>query len=97
VGRVRRLAFPGPWNSIRQGVAWWRGEHEFYGVIDVGDYLSLIALDTEMETVESQNEWLQGVLADRRGVTHVIPYYHRADRDRRRRLGQYVLQRKPAW
>lgn len=26
------------------------GPHEFYGVIDFGDYLSLVALDSEMES-----------------------------------------------
>ncbi len=53
------------------------GPHEFYGVIDFGDYLSLIALDSEMAPRSEQNEWLQGVLAERRGVQYLVPYYHR--------------------
>ena len=53
------------------------GEHEFYGVIDFGDYLSLVALDSEMESRADQDQWLQGVLAERSEVQHIVPYYHR--------------------
>lgn len=54
-----------------------QGPHEFYGVIDFGDYLSLIALDSEIESVANQNQWLQGVLAERSEVQYLVPFYHR--------------------
>ena len=49
-----------------------------YRVLDVGDYLSMIILDTDhVEPVEGeQTEWLARTLAERSHVAHVIPFYH---------------------
>jgi hypothetical protein len=49
-----------------------------YNVIDVGDYLSLIALDSfhSNPVPGPQTEWLRGVLASRRTVPFVVPFYH---------------------
>ncbi|TVR53920.1 MAG: metallophosphoesterase family protein [Puniceicoccaceae bacterium] len=49
-----------------------------YGVLDVGDYLSLIILDTHHATpVEgTQTEWLETTLREREGRPHLIPVYH---------------------
>ncbi len=51
-----------------------------YNVLDFGDYMTLIALDTEhTNPVEgAQTEWLAGVLEERAdaGVPHVFPFYH---------------------
>lgn len=51
--------------------------HPGHNVLDFGDYLSLIALDTDhTHPIEGQVEWLRQVLEERRDVPHVIPYYH---------------------
>ena len=52
--------------------------HPGYGVMDFGDYLSIILLDSaHTNPVEGeQAEWLDGVLAERRQVPHVFPVYH---------------------
>lgn len=57
------LAFPG---------------HPGYGVIDFGDYLSLIFLDTDhgVPMEGEQTEWLKQVLAEREHVRYKIPVYH---------------------
>ena len=49
-----------------------------YRVLDVGDYLSLVILDTDhVEPVAGeQTEWLARVLAERTHIPHVIPIYH---------------------
>jgi acid phosphatase type 7 len=49
-----------------------------YGVLDFGDYLSILLLDTShyspMEG--AQTEWLARTLTARREVPHVFPFYH---------------------
>ncbi|MFD2200207.1 metallophosphoesterase [Shivajiella indica] len=49
-----------------------------YNVLDIGDYLSLIILDTEHSNpvLGEQTRWLEKTLADRKGVLHKIPIYH---------------------
>ena len=49
-----------------------------YGVIDVGDYLSLVLLNTAhtAPVQGAQTEWLRGVLAGRGSVRYVFPIYH---------------------
>lgn len=49
-----------------------------YGVLDFGDYLSLILPDTDhTNPIEGkQTEWLESVLAERSHMSHVIPVYH---------------------
>lgn len=49
-----------------------------YGVMDVGDYLSVVLLDTDHTNPigGQQTDWLKGVLAARTGVPHVFPIYH---------------------
>lgn len=53
------------------------GVHEFYGTIDIGDYMSLICLDSEIDTVANQNIYLQNTLSARQSVKYRVPYYHR--------------------
>lgn len=52
--------------------------HPGYNTLDFGDYLSLIVLDTNHTgPVEGkQTQWLGERLAERGGVTHVVPIYH---------------------
>lgn len=49
-----------------------------YGVLDFGDYLSVILLDSNHRNRvgEEQAEWLASVLEERRQVPHVFPIYH---------------------
>jgi myo-inositol-hexaphosphate 3-phosphohydrolase len=49
-----------------------------YRAIDAGDYLSVILLDTDhTNPVDgAQTRWLARALAEREGVTHVLPVYH---------------------
>nr|MCU0625971.1 metallophosphoesterase family protein [Gemmatimonadaceae bacterium] len=49
-----------------------------HGVIDVGDYLSLVLLNTghTMPIAGEQTEWLRATLAARRAVPHLFPVYH---------------------
>lgn len=49
-----------------------------YRVVDAGDYLSLVLLDTDhLEMIAGeQTEWLQETLAARTRVPHVFPVYH---------------------
>jgi hypothetical protein len=49
-----------------------------YGVVDVGNYLSLVLLNTghTAPVQGAQSEWLRGVLAERSAVRHVFPVYH---------------------
>ncbi|MFA9478151.1 fibronectin type III domain-containing protein [Phycisphaerales bacterium AB-hyl4] len=49
-----------------------------YGVLDFGDYLSIVLPDTNHANPipGEQTQWLEQVLADREHVQHVIPVYH---------------------
>lgn len=49
-----------------------------YGVLDFGNYLSLVIGDTEhTNPIEGrQTEWMAGVLAERENIPFVIPIYH---------------------
>jgi len=48
-----------------------------FGVVDFGQYLSLVILDTDhTNRIQDQSEWLSNTLAARRGRPHVIPIYH---------------------
>ncbi len=49
-----------------------------YGVLDFSDYLSIVLLDSDHTNpvAGEQTRWLERVLAERRGVQHVIPVYH---------------------
>ncbi len=48
-----------------------------YNVLDFGDYLSIISLDTDHSNpVADQADWLDAVLAQRSDVPHVFPHYH---------------------
>jgi hypothetical protein len=49
-----------------------------YGVLDFGDYLSIVMMDTEHSNrvVGEQTDWLHNVLEERRHVRHVIPVQH---------------------
>ena len=49
-----------------------------YGVLDFGDYMSILILDTDHSNpVEGeQTEWLESVLADRKDRPHLFPAYH---------------------
>lgn len=49
-----------------------------YGVLDFGEYLSLVALDSNHSNpIEgAQTEWLEDCLAERADVDHVVPSYH---------------------
>jgi hypothetical protein len=49
-----------------------------YNTLDFGDYLSLIALDSEhYSPIEGeQTEWLAKALAERKGRPHIFPFYH---------------------
>ncbi|WP_339926101.1 fibronectin type III domain-containing protein [uncultured Cyclobacterium sp.] len=50
-----------------------------YGVLDFGDYLSLIILDSSHSNLISgtQTDWLKKQLARRTHIPHVIPVYHK--------------------
>jgi hypothetical protein len=50
-----------------------------YGVLDFGDYLSLIILDSSHSNLisGSQTNWLEKQLAERTDIPHVIPVYHK--------------------
>ncbi len=52
---------------------------EEYGVLDFGDYMSWIVLDSgeRNDIAGKQTEWLEQVLADRTNVPYVYPVYHR--------------------
>lgn len=52
--------------------------HPGYGVLDFGDYLSLVVLDTDHTNSISgeQLEWLERVLAERQDVPYLLPIYH---------------------
>lgn len=49
-----------------------------YDVLDIGDYLSLVILDSDhMTDVDgAQSEWLDSTLAARSHVPHLFPVYH---------------------
>jgi len=50
----------------------------YFDVLDFGDYLSLVALDSDhmRDVVGAQTDWLRETLAERVGRPHVIPFYH---------------------
>ncbi len=51
-----------------------------YGVLDFGNYLSLISLDTAHSNPigVGQTQWLEEILQEREGTPHIIPFYHKA-------------------
>ncbi|HYW32841.1 MAG TPA: fibronectin type III domain-containing protein [Gemmatimonas sp.] len=62
---------------------WYRRLHAHakdrqYGVVDVGDYMSLVLLNTAHTAPIAgvQTEWLRETLSARRSVPHVFPVYH---------------------
>ncbi len=52
--------------------------HPGYGVLDFGDYMSLIFLDSDHSgpIQGTQTAWLEQVLSERKDVPHVYPVYH---------------------
>jgi hypothetical protein len=57
------------------------GAAQPYGVLDFGNYLSLIITDTEHSSpvisgTDAQTQWLAGVLDARRAVPHLLPVHH---------------------
>ena len=57
------------------------GAEQPYGVLDFGDYLSLVILDTEhssglISSADPQTLWLPAQLESRRHVKHLLPAYH---------------------
>jgi hypothetical protein len=57
------------------------GAGQPYGVLDFGNYLSLLMTDTEHSSPlisgdDPQSRWLRQALAERRGVGHVFPVHH---------------------
>lgn len=50
-----------------------------YGVLDIGDYLSLIILDSSHSNLISgtQTEWLEKTLQSRQDRPHLLPVYHK--------------------
>jgi len=51
-----------------------------YGVLDFGNYLSLISLDSSHSNLigGKQTDWLEDILQERQGTPHIIPFYHKA-------------------
>lgn len=49
-----------------------------YGVLDFGDYLSMISIDTDhINPIEGEQiEWLEQTLSERTHVPNVLPFYH---------------------
>ena len=49
-----------------------------YGVLDFGNYMSIILLDSNHSNPISgdQNEWLKSALNQRQNVNHIFPIYH---------------------
>lgn len=49
-----------------------------YGVLDFGDYMTIILLDTDHTNpiAGAQTEWLERTLAAREHFTHIFPVYH---------------------
>ncbi len=52
--------------------------HPGYGVVDFGDYLSIILLDSDHSgPIEgNQTKWLESTLRSRSDIPHVFPIYH---------------------
>jgi len=61
-----------------------------YGVLDFGDYMSIILLDTDHTNpvAGKQTRWLEETLAERQDVPHVFPTYH---------VPAYPVVRNPEW
>lgn len=57
---------------------WGNSSFNHYGVLDFGDYLSLIILNTNHsnQIKGAQTQWLSNVLSNRRDIDHVFPVYH---------------------
>ena len=53
-------------------------EEPGYGVLDFGDYLSIIILNTDHgePVIGPQTDWLKDRLAERQDIPHVFPVYH---------------------
>jgi acid phosphatase type 7 len=53
--------------------------HPGYGVLDFGDYLSLISLDSSHSNLirGRQTDWLREVLKARQHMAHIMPVYHK--------------------
>jgi len=53
--------------------------HPGYGVLDFGNYLSLLSLDSSHSNLIGgrQTAWLEEVLQARQGTAHLIPFYHK--------------------
>lgn len=53
-------------------------EQRGYNVLDFGDYMSIVSLDTNHTTpvAGGQTEWLEQTLSSRTHVPHVFPVYH---------------------
>ena len=49
-----------------------------YGVLDFGNYLSIIILNTDHgePVIGPQTDWLEAILSERQHVPHVFPVYH---------------------
>lgn len=49
-----------------------------YNVLDAGDYLTLVALDSShtVPVAGAQTDWLRDTLARRRSVPWIVPFYH---------------------
>lgn len=70
-----------------------------YGVLDFGDYLSIVLPDTNhLNSVSGvQLEWLQKVLAEREHMRHIIPVYHQPAYPSTRQIGETALQIQKHW
>ncbi len=64
--------------------------HPGYGVLDFGDYLSVVILDTDHNNPidGEQTEWLEEILNERQDIPHIFPTYHNP---------AYPSVRNPEW
>jgi acid phosphatase type 7 len=76
-------AFMAEWGLTSPQATYFRSlfafpRHGFHDVLDFGDYLSLVALDSDhmTEVAGAQTTWLSEVLAARAQRAHVFPFYH---------------------
>jgi len=83
--RTELADHPHPWtDEMRTLVApffyglWAFPGHPGYGFLDLGDYATLIVLDSDHTTpVEGlQTAWLENVLKERKDSRHLLPVYH---------------------
>ena len=84
-GRRESVSNPGTyhqlWNSLAehayQFFSYFSLPESGYDCIDVGNYMSLVLLDSgHINTVESQNTWLDTTLSDRADVPWLLPSFH---------------------